>query len=257
MTIFPLYDVVASIVPEKRFQIVLILPPGVSPHIFEPAPRDVKNLSGSQVLFLIGHKLDDWVLKIATSAGVKNIITVDKNIKLKKFRGSADFDPHYWLAPKNMILIASQIKDELSRLYPEEAAEFQNNFETYKAGLLQLDSDIRTELKKIKNKKVALFHDFLEYFADEYGLKVAAVFEEHPGKEAGPRQLWQIYKSIKNSGARAVFGEPQFSLEMLWPIVRDLKVRLSSLDPLGGGEGHESYLAFMSCNLNQIIQALK
>src|SRR5512145_3554851 len=59
-TIFPLYDIVRQVAGPVA-DVVLILPPGASPHTFEPTPAGVRALAGAGALFVVGHGLDAWV----------------------------------------------------------------------------------------------------------------------------------------------------------------------------------------------------
>ena len=130
-SIFPLYDIVKN-VAGSEIETVLILPPGASPHTFDPSPKDVRVSSGSSIMFAIGHGLDNWSFKIAESAGIDEIYIVDKNIDLLDFEEHEDEDedepeheeyendPHYWLSVGNALIIAEQVKDELSNKFPEK-----------------------------------------------------------------------------------------------------------------------------------------
>jgi len=81
-TIFPIYDI-ATQVAGDRFEVVLMLPPGTSPHTFDAQPSLLKELSGSQTVFAIGQGLDNWSLTLAESVGAK-VVTVDTGVKLRE-----------------------------------------------------------------------------------------------------------------------------------------------------------------------------
>lgn len=262
-SIFPLFDITRNIAGAD-FQTTLLLKPGASPHTFEPTPAEVKDLADSRVLFVIGQNLDNWAARIASAAGVAEVVAVDKNIKLRKITAAQDhrrekenFDPHYWTTPKNAGLIARQIKNELSRIFPEKALQFQKNFLNYQKELLALDAEIKEKLKKLKNKKIATFHESFGYLADEYGLKLVAVFEPFAGKEPTPGYLEELSRKIKESGTPVIFGEPQFSLKLIESLAEDLKIKISVLDPIGGSVGRDSYLKLMRYNLSQLAEALQ
>jgi len=81
-TIFPLYDITQQVAGDK-FEVVLMLPPGASPHTFDPQPSLLKDLQGSQAIFAIGHGLDDWTTVVAESINAP-IVTVDGDINLRE-----------------------------------------------------------------------------------------------------------------------------------------------------------------------------
>ena len=81
VTIFPLFDIVKNIAGDQ-VAVELILPPGASPHTHDPLPSETLALTGSRVLFAIGHGLDNWSETIAKSANIEKVIVVDRNISL-------------------------------------------------------------------------------------------------------------------------------------------------------------------------------
>jgi zinc transport system substrate-binding protein len=66
-TIFPIYDIAKNIAGDKA-KVVNILPPGASPHTFEPKPSDILALQDASLIFVIGHGLDDWIVGLANSS---------------------------------------------------------------------------------------------------------------------------------------------------------------------------------------------
>ena len=54
-----------------------------------------------------------------------------------------------------------------------------------------------------------------------------------------------------------MFIEPQLSEVALRGLTQDLGVTLRKLDPLGGSQGVESYIAMMQFNAAQIATALR
>lgn len=245
-TIFPLYDITRNIAGNS-IEVVLILPTGASPHTFEPTPQEIKALQGSNAIFSIGHEVDNWSIKLAKTAGIGKQITVDENIDL------IEGNPHYWLSVKNAVLIADQVTSELSDLYPEYQDLFKRNSEAYKAKLTNLDKDIKSQIGD-KQIQIATFHEAWDYFAQDYDIEVVASFEEYPGKEPSPAYLANFQKEIRSSSVKVIFAEPQFSTAQLIPIATDLGIQISTLDPIGGVEGRDSYESTMRYNLERILQ---
>src|SRR5512144_821726 len=82
-TIFPLYDLVRQ-VAGPAVEVVLLVPPGASPHTFTVKPGVVRALTGCAAVFTIGHGLDDWATRLAQEAGVKRTIVTDAGIALRR-----------------------------------------------------------------------------------------------------------------------------------------------------------------------------
>lgn len=269
-TIFPLYDLIRQ-VAGPSVEVVLLVPPGASPHTFTIKPGTLRGLTGSQAVFAIGHGLDDWVSRLARDVGVKRTILTDKDIPLRlnhsEPHGSghaashaahhAGVDPHYWLSVPNALRMVESIAASLAELHPAGQAEYQRRASAYQEELRTVDSAIRAHLADLPRRDVATFHMAFGYFAEAYGLNVVAVFEPAPGKEPGPRYVEAFQRQVKRHGLRTIFIEPQLSEAPLRGLSRDLGVTLQILDPLGGSATLPTYLTMMQFNTRQIAEALR
>jgi ABC-type Zn uptake system ZnuABC Zn-binding protein ZnuA len=254
-TIFPLYDI-ARQVAWPAADVALMLPPGASPHAFEPTPSQVRALAKARVVFVIGHGLDDWAARLARSAGVSRVVVVDRGVALRREAGGP-VDPHYWLAPANAKAIAQTVAGELEGLVPARRSEIQSALTGYLGRLDAVEAEVRGILADLPARRIATFHDAFGYFAEAFGLEVAAVFEPYPGREPSPRFVAEFQRQVRASGVRTLFAEPQLSLEPLRPLARDLGVTLSVLDPLGGVAGRDTYLELLRFNARQVGAAVR
>jgi ABC-type Zn uptake system ZnuABC Zn-binding protein ZnuA len=254
-TVFPVYDIVRQ-VAGRVADVVLVLPPGASPHTYEPTPAAVRALSGGRALFVVGHGLDEWGARLARGAGVQRLVPVDAGIALRRDpRGGAD--PHYWLSAPNAKAIAHTVSAELIRLAPDRRAEIAQALGAYVARLDAADVDVRRLLADLPTRRIATFHDAFGYFAAAYGLEVVATFEPYPGLEPSPAFVIAFQRTIRAAGVRVVFTEPQLSVDALRPIARDLGVTLAVLDPLGGLPGRESYIDLLLFDARAVAATLR
>jgi ABC-type Zn uptake system ZnuABC Zn-binding protein ZnuA len=257
-TIFPLYDIVRQVAGDVA-DVVLVVPPGASPHTFEPTPSGVRALDGARVLFVVGHGLDDWAVRLARGAGVTRLTRVDAGIVLRRAQDTTRgrVDPHYWLSAPNAKAIARTVAEELARLAPQRRAAVDRALITYLARLDATDAEVRELLGDLPTRRVATFHDAFGYFADAYGLEVVATFEPYPGLEPGPRFVAEFQRRIQAAAVRVVFTEPQLSVDALRPIARDLGVTLAVLDPLGGVPGREGYVELLLFDARAVAAATR
>src|SRR5680860_874555 len=58
-TIFPIYDIMRQVGGE-RIDSTLLLPPGASPHNFEPSPKNVEDLDKTNFFLFAGAGMDFW-----------------------------------------------------------------------------------------------------------------------------------------------------------------------------------------------------
>lgn len=253
-TIFPVYDIVRHVAGPVA-DVVLVLPPGASPHTFEPTPAAVRALGGARALFVVGHGLDDWAARLAQGAGVPRLVPVDTGIILRRAHGRVD--PHYWLSAPNAKAIARTASAELVRLAPERRAALDETLAAYLARLDGADAEVRRVLADLPARRIATFHDAFGYFAAAYGLEVVATFEPYAGLEPSPAFVIAFQRTVRAAGVRVVFTEPQLSVDALRPIARDLGVALAVLDPLGGLPGRESYIDLLLFDARAVATAVR
>jgi len=273
-TIFPIYDIAKNIAGE-HVEVVLILPPGSSPHTFTVTPAEIKKLSGVKTIFMAGV-IDEWAKTIGMNVSGAESFELHNGIELKESSGEheheseenppasgegahaheSDFDPHYWLSAQNAIIIASNITETMKAIDPENEKSYEENLADYAEKLRAMDQDIRNILSEIPDKKIITFHDSWGYFADSYGIQIIGTFEPSPGKEPTPAYMQNIFSTAKASGIKAIFSEPQLPSSALRPFVEDLGLKLYVLDPLGGEAGRDSYISMMMYNANIIKEAL-
>jgi zinc transport system substrate-binding protein len=269
-TIFPLYDLVRQ-VAGSAVEVILLVPPGASPHTFSVKPGTVRTLMGCVAVFTIGHGLDDWAARLAQEAGVQRTIVTDAGVPLR--RGYSEphgaghtqahtaaqdaIDPHYWLSIPNAMRMVQSIAEVLGQLDPEAQATYQQRAIAYQEQLRSADAEIRRLLTDLPRRDIATFHMAFAYFAETYGLNVVAVFEPAPGKEPGPRYVEAFQRQVRAHKLRTVFIEPQLSEAALRGLSQDLGITLRKLNPEGGVQGVESYIALMQYNAAQIAAALR
>jgi ABC-type Zn uptake system ZnuABC Zn-binding protein ZnuA len=269
-TIFPIYDIAKNIVGDGM-DVICILPPGASPHTFEPSPRRVRELEGVRLVFSVGHGLDNWTDTLVDMLPNAKKVVVDKEIKLAESsdpEGHEDDEssgeehhheganPHYWLSINNGKQIARNIAAEIILLDPDGEDRYRANLAAY---LLELDSAkarISEKIDGLPVKKMIAFHSAWIYYADEFGLAIVGTFEPFPGKQPTPRYLAGLHEKAREHDVKSLFSEPQLSSETVASFVNDIGLELHILDPLGGVEGRDDYVKLLEYNTAVIVKAL-
>ncbi len=254
-TFLPVADIVRNI-GGADVDIVTLLPPGASPHTFQPTPLQVQQLQDVKTIFAIGHGIDDWSLTLAQNKPDIEVVTLDKNIQLRH-AADGSVDPHYWLDAANGKIMAQNVAAELSKLNPSHAADFNRRFQTYASELDALDTQIRILFQGKTQNQIVAHHDAWEYFAAAYGLKVDGVLEPVPGRDLTPRELAALENTIKQDNIKTVFSEPELSSQLLLPLAKDTGVNIVNLDPEGGSNGIASYRDILFKNAQTIANNLE
>jgi zinc transport system substrate-binding protein len=264
--------VVASIAPLADFarqvggdkvDVTLLLPPGASPHTYEPTPRTMQEISKAKIFIKIGAGLEFWADKLIAAAG-KDVVTVNcsKGVALihaahdYEERGAGNVDPHYWLDPVIAIGMVKKIEEAYSKTDPADSSYFAERASSYIASLAALHKQIAETVKTFRTREYVTFHPAWNYFSRRYGLTVAGVVEEGPGREPTARHIDRILRELRRLQIRVVFAETQFSPKIAEAIAREAGGRVLMLDPIGGTKGRQTYIDMMRYNLALMKKAM-
>ena len=267
-TIYPLNDIVKKI-GQDRVEVVQILPTGASVHSYEPQVSDVKKISGSQVVFYIGHGLDNWILPLAESAGVENLIKTDKYVELLEKTADHDHvdlneheynekafsdDPHYWLSLDNGEKIARQVAEKLVLIDASSEKYYLNNLDKYIEDMRVSKLYLDTQLENIDNRNILVLHNAWSYLARDFDLEVIGALKTSDAHEMGPQHLEELYELVEKENVDTIYGEEQSSVDQIKPLAQDLGLEIKKLDPLGINEEIDSYIKLIEYNVLKIYE---
>ena len=261
-SISPIGDMVRE-VGGDRVVVRVLLPPGASPHVFDPTTRTARDISQARLFFGVGAGLDFWAEKLVKASKEHiSIILLSEGMKLLHEEGDhghghATANPHVWLDPVLAMEMVRKIEQILAETDPPGAHTYRSRSAQYITRLQALDAEIGNTVSAFSIKSFVSFHPAWDYFALRYGLKSVGVIEESPGKEPSPQRLQAIVKAIRHYHIRAVFAEPQLNPKTAEVIAREAGVKVILLDPEGGLPGRETYLGLMKYNLARLKEAMQ
>lgn len=263
-SISPLADF-ARQVGGERVDVKLLLPPGASPHVYEPTPKTLKYVSDAGVFIKIGSGLEFWAEKIIKASDNRKLIIVDSSSGIPLIghhekshpHSSSGDDPHIWLDPQIAMDITTKIEKALIEADPQGAGFYRKNASMYREELSRLDKEISAKIKTFRIKEYVTFHPAWNYFSRRYGLRVAGVIEESPGKEPSPKHVASIIREIGRIGSKVIFVEPQFNPKIAEVIAKDSGAKVLYLDPIGGQNGRETYIDMMRYNIATMESVMK
>jgi zinc transport system substrate-binding protein len=259
--IYPVADMARN-VGGRHVEVTAILPPGASPHTFEPAPSAMREFSRARLFIRVGAGLEFWAEKLVATAGRGlKVVTLSEGMQLlgsdEHGHGAEHANPHVWLDPVLAMEMVRKIEKALSDIDPANSADYRRNADNYVKEIKVLDEEIRRAVASFRVRSFVSFHAAWDYFARRYGLQGAGVIQEAPGREPGPRKIEALIKEVRARGIRAVFAESQFSPRAAEVIAREAGVKVVVLDPEGGAPGRETYLKMMRFNLERMSEAMK
>lgn len=262
-------SVFVSIAPEKFLveqitqgtaDVEVLVPPGREPHDYNPSAKQMAELGNSSVLFTIGVPFEQTLVpKLKNMFPELRIVDIAGGIKRRYFACYVNehvghdheheyegADPHVWMSPANMIVMADNVCNELCTLDPADAEKYRAATEKLKQRLSELQKNIARQLAPCRGKTFYVFHPTMGYFADEFGLHQRAI--EVEGKEPTARQLAELISQAKAEDVHVIFVQPQFPQRAAKSVAHAIDGVVECMDPLS-----EKYVE----NLEKITAALK
>ncbi|MGN8644504.1 metal ABC transporter solute-binding protein, Zn/Mn family [Gracilibacillus sp. HCP3S3_G5_1] len=172
-----------------------------------------------------------------------------------------DKDPHVWLDPVRSIDLASNIKDALIELKPEQEEVFQENFEDLEARLTELDEVFQERLTSTENNEILVAHAAYGYWEDRYGIEQIAISGISPSQEPSQKELERIIDHTKKSGIKYLMFEQNIEPNVAQVIQSEANVeslQFHNLEVLTEEdiENEETYFTLMERNLEALTKAL-
>lgn len=236
--------VFVSILPQKYFvervggeQVVVsvMVGPGQSPATYEPTPRQMTALSRARLYFSIGVAFEDtWMKRIQAANPALRVVPMQRGIELLPLTGPggepAGTDPHIWISPLRVKIMAASIRDALIETDPAHRGDYESNYRAFITELDALDRNIRAILVPAKGKPFLVFHPSWGYFAKDYALRQIPI--EAEGKEPGAKALARVIDLGKREGVKVIFVQTQFSRRTAETVAAAIGARVVGVDPL-------------------------
>ena len=248
-------NILVSIPPEKYFveqiakdhaRVTVMVPPGSSPHTYEPKASQMRAVGDADLYFAIGVEFERaWLPRFRSQNPNLTIVDLSRAVQKIPVTGGHEkyatgdvhgheehgLDPHIWLSVRNVRKMAPLIEKTLESKDPAHAAEYRKNLADFEKSLQTLDQQIRKILSPLpKGSAFMVVHPSWGYFARDYGLRQMPV--EIEGKAPKPRQLMQLIDAAKREKIRAIFVQPEFSDKSARLLAAELGIPVLKISPL-------------------------
>ncbi len=257
VSILPLADFVEKVGAEK-VDITVMVPPGASPHTYEPTPSQMVKLTRTKMYVKAGSGIEFelvWMDKLIAANKKMLVVDSSKGITpretedLENERGHG-MDPHIWLSPLNAQKMVYNIWEGLVQVDPDNKLYYTQNRDAYLQKLDTLDKDIRDSLAKVNNRTFMVFHTAWGYFARDYDLEQLPI--EVGGKEPSAQDIINLIEKAKQYRIKVIFASPQFNPESAKVIAKGIGGKVVFIDPLAG-----DYISNLRLVLDELVQAME
>jgi len=234
---------------------------GQDPHTFSPTPQTIRKLASASVWFTLDMDFEEQLTnRISKTAPKLRIVNTAKGVERLYMGGHSDednnddhdsehhegeanhesthdqhdhaggHDPHIWLSPENLAIMAVTIEQALTEVDPKNNTTYAQNRKQVEKELTKLHQDLTEILAPHEGASFYVFHPSFGYFAHAYSLKQQAV--EVEGKSPTPRQLSNLTAKAREEGVKVIFVQPQFDSSSTQAIAEAINGEVVPLDPL-------------------------
>ena len=286
--------------------------PRQDPHYVTPTPGMNRLASIADLFIENGISLDIWAKNVIDASGNPKIqsgsqghLIATINVPIKELptevsRSWGDIhpqgNPHIWLDPLNIKIVATNIADRLTVLDPTNGPYYQKRAEEFrerldvalfgedlirelgkragdvlsrKAKNNELESWLRSKnldhklggwLKKaevLKNAGVISYHKTYTYFTDRFGLVIRGELEDKPGIPPPPQHRDAIIDQIKREGLKVILNDNFYSTEAAEYVAGKTQAKvIITYLDVGASEDVDTYEKLITYLIEKISQAL-
>lgn len=242
---YPLYEF-ASRVGSDRAEVSSLVPAGIEPHDWEPAPQDRLRVQSADMLVINGAGFESW----AGDMEAQVIVDTSKGIELEQEEEAEDdhgheggANPHIWLDPVMAKRQVEKIREALAIADPENTGYFNQNAAEFTAELDQLDAFAELELGNCEKSDFIAFHDAFAHFAQRYSLTQHSIHGVSPEGEILPQRIEQVITLANQLGISVIYSEDLIDSRLADTIAGEIPGgRVLVLSPIEGIDQEEQAL---------------
>ena len=167
-------------------------------------------------------------------------------------------NPHYWLDPENVKIVAYNISNRLSRFSPENARYFQENLRIFNKKMDEKMTGWNKKMAPFKGSGVAIYHRSWPYFADRFGLVVACELEPKPGIPPSPAHLKEVIDIMKRDKINVILMEVFYDEKPAQFVAGQTGAKVIVVpNSVGGTKEAKDYFSLMDTIVDKLAEGLK
>lgn len=259
----------------EQVQVSHIAPARFNPHFIEPRPSDVLKVKKADLFIHAGLDLEVWKGPLLDAAGNphafpggKGELDLSHGVRLlevpagrvDRIQGDIHIfgNPHYWMSPDNIRVMAQAICDKLCAVDPQHEEEYHRNLRDFLGRLDQKTSEWRRELAPYRGREIIGYHNEWPYLMEFAELKMEQFLEPKPGIPPTPKHLGFLEQYMKERDILLIAQATYFGRSSSDALAKRTEAKVLLLaQNVGEIPGTEDYFSWMDYNVKQLAGALE
>jgi len=245
------------------------------PHFVPAKPSLMKAIQHADVFISTGLELDGgWLPLVLPGSrnpkiqpGAKGFVDASQGVDvLEKPTGTvsrAEGDihplgnPHYYLDPKALIVVADHLAEVFSNLDPANAADYAANAKQFDGQMSDSLARWEKQMEPWKGASIVPYHKNFIYFAERFGLKLFNTVEPKPGIPPSPHHIDDLAQAMKQAGVKVVVYQPYYNADASNEVAKRAGgVAVEVPTEAGGVPGTDDVFAKFDVMVSSISRAL-
>jgi len=241
------------------------------PHFVEAKPSYVRIVNRARMLFNVGLELEvGWLPLLIQGSRNPSLVVVDLSPGISVLekpsgpisRAQGDVhplgNPHYWLDPRNGVIMARRAAQELKAVVPGETATFEQNLKSFENDLSARRKRWEDQIAPLRGTEIVTYHKEWEYLMRWLGLSIIGYVEDKPGIPPSPRHLEELVQTMQQRKVKALIASNYTNPNVPRSIAEKTGAKLLVLPTsVGGEETIRSYGELFDAIVGKLVNALK
>jgi len=241
------------------------------PHFVEAKPSYVRVVNRARMLFNVGLELEvGWLPLLIQGSRNPSLVVVELSPGISVLekpsgaisRAQGDVhplgNPHYWLDPRNGVIMARRVAQELKTVAPGESATFEQNLRSFENDLNGRRKRWEEQIAPLRGTEIVTYHKEWEYLMRWLGLSIIGYVEDKPGIPPSPRHLEELVQTMQQRKVKALIASNYTNPNVPRSIAEKTGAKLLVLPTsVGGAEAIRSYGELFDAIVGKLVNALK
>jgi len=258
------FTVIADLVSEvggERVRVESITRVGAEIHGYEPTPGDLRRAQDAALIVDNGLGLEAWFEQFLENLDVPRVVASD-GVEPIAIAGTTAPNPHAWMSPVAAESYVETIREALTELDPEGAAEFASNAAAYTAELRALAAELTEAIDAVPESSRVLVtcEGAFSYLARDLRLAEQYIWPVNSEQQSTPQRIADTIRVVRERAVPVVFCESTVSPDPMLQVAESTGARYAGelyVDSLSEPDGPvPSYLELLRYDLALIVDGL-
>ena len=195
-----------------------------NPHVIIPRPSFIAHVRRADLLVISGAQLEiGWLPPILRQAnnpyvqpGERGFLDLSRYVTLIDVPASVsreqgdihpEGNPHFYLDPYNIPLLAKAIAEKLCEIDPSDAPYYRSNLDEFVRQWNEKLKEWKEKMRPLERVAVVEYHKNYDYFLRRFGLPIVGTVEPLPGIPPTSKHIEQLESVLQNHRAQFILQD--------------------------------------------------